>query len=67
MSLSTEVGELFDAVVMDVDHASARIQLSQLPVIGRVDAHRVTPGDVVRVRLVAAEPTARRIEFQRVG
>jgi exoribonuclease R len=67
VSLVAEVGELFDAVVMDVEHGSARIQLSQVPVIGRVDARRVTPGDQIRVRLVAADPTARRIEFQRVG
>jgi exoribonuclease R len=67
VSLADHVGELFDAVVMDVDRASARIQLVQAPVIGRVDAHRVTPGDQIRVRLVAADPKARRIEFQRVG
>ena len=37
-----------------VDRGSARIQLVQAPVIGRVDAHRVTPGDQLRVRCARA-------------
>jgi exoribonuclease R len=67
VSLADRVGELFDAVVIDADRDSARIQLTEVAVIGRVDARRVTPGDQIRVRLVAAEPKARRIAFQRLG
>ena len=60
-------GKDFAAVVTDVDERGARIQLSDLPVVTRVDAHRVTPGDDVRVRLLEAEPERRTIRFQRVA
>lgn len=59
--------EIFPAVVTDVDGRGARIQLGGLPVVARVDAHRVVPGDEVRVRLAAVDPTLRRLTFQRVS
>ncbi len=65
--LQGKEGEIFPAIVTDIDQRGARIQLRDLPVVARVDAHRVGPGDEVRVRLVAADPVRRTIGFQRVG
>ena len=50
--------EAFDAVVTDVDDRGARVQLADLAVVGRVAAHRVQPGDALRVRLESADPAA---------
>jgi len=60
-------GELFDAVVTDIDQRGARIQLVEPAVVARVDAHHVEPGDDVRVRLVEADPAARSVRFERVS
>ena len=60
-------GKDFEAVVTDIDERGARIQLCDLPVVARVDAHRVTPGDDVNVRLIEADPERRTIRFQRVA
>jgi len=60
-------GETFAAVVTDVDDRGARIQLSDPPVVARVAAHRVEPGDTFAVRLVAADPLKRQISFERVN
>ena len=62
------VGQLFAAVVTDLRPGQApRIQLSDLPVIASVKAHDVLPGDAIRVRLTAADPVQRRLEFARVN
>lgn len=58
-------GEQFDAVVTDVDERGVRMQLCALPVVARIVARRVAPGDMMRVRLVAADPVTRKVEFQR--
>jgi VacB/RNase II family 3'-5' exoribonuclease len=60
-------GEMFDAVVTDVDDRGARIQLCEPAVVARVGANRVVPGDELRVRLVSCDPSARRLEFERVN
>jgi len=65
--LESRVGETFEAVVTDLDERGARIQLCALPVVARVEAHKVDPGDMVRVKLIAAEPETRRIAFQRIA
>jgi exoribonuclease R len=65
--LHGQEGRTFDAVVTDVDDRGARVQLTDLAVVGRVGAHRVQPGDRLRVRLERADPASRRIELQRVG
>jgi hypothetical protein len=41
--------------------------LSDLPVVARVDAHGVEPGDTVRVRLTGADPERRAITFVRIN
>ena len=60
-------GETFDAMVVDDDADGTRIQLCEPPVKARVKAHGVHPGDEVRVKLVAADPAARTVQFHRVG
>ncbi|HMI41192.1 MAG TPA: RNB domain-containing ribonuclease [Sphingomicrobium sp.] len=59
-------GEVFEAVVTDEDERGVRIQLCGLPVVARVVAHHVEPGDWLRVRLTAADPVGRTLSFQRV-
>ena len=49
-------GEVFDAVITDIDERGARMQLCDLPVAARVAAPAAGPGDALRVRLVSADP-----------
>ena len=65
--LSGHVGRVFDAVVTDTDDRGARIQLCDPAVVTRVSAHRVHPGDEVKVRLVEADPQRRLVSFERVS
>jgi VacB/RNase II family 3'-5' exoribonuclease len=60
-------GDLFEAVVTDVDDRGARIQLCDPAVVARVSANDVVPGDDVRVRLVSSDPVSRRLQFERVN
>jgi exoribonuclease R len=60
-------GEVFSAVVTDVDERGVRIQLCAVPIVVRVGAHRVEPGDAIEVRLVAADPDRRAVSFQRIA
>lgn len=64
--LQPRLGEVMDAVATDLDDRGARIQLRDAPVVARVDAHHVAPGDPLRVRLIEANPDQRSIRFQRV-
>ena len=65
--LKGSIGQILPAVVTDVDERGARIQLCDLPVVARVAAHGVGPGDVFQVRLVAADPEQRSVSFQRIN
>ena len=65
--LSGREGEVFDAVVVDEDRRGVVIQVVDPAVLARVEAHRVDPGDDVRVRLTAVDVPSRHIEFTRVG
>jgi len=60
-------GRAFPAIVTDIDERGARMQLRDQPVVARVDAHGVEPGDAISVRLVATDPDRRMINFQRVA
>jgi hypothetical protein len=60
-------GELFPAIVTDVDDRGVRMQLCGLPVVARVDANGVEPGDQLDVRLTAADPDQRTLTFQRLS
>lgn len=60
-------GQLFDAVVIDLDERGARIQFKDLPVLARTDANNVEPGSVIRVVLAEADPDRRALAFKRVA
>ncbi len=65
--LSGQVQRTFAAVVTDVDERGARIQLCELPVMSRLDAHHVEPGDDVRVRVVSTDIPHREAKLERVA
>lgn len=65
--LSGREGESFAAVVTDVDEVGARMQLCDVPVLARVTAHSVSPGEKLTVRLVSADPVKRQISFARIA
>ncbi len=64
--LANHEGETFGAVITDISESGARIQLTDLPIVARTKAHGVIPGEAIRVRLIAADPLRRALEFQRV-
>lgn len=65
--LSAQTERTFEAVVTDVDERGARIQLCKLPVVSRLDAHNVEPGDDLRVRVVSTDIPTRVAKFERVA
>jgi exoribonuclease R len=65
--LSGQVQRTFSAVVTDVDERGAHIQLCDLPVVSRIDAHHVEPGDDVRVRVVSTDIPGRQAKLERVA
>ncbi|MBU3993663.1 MAG: RNB domain-containing ribonuclease [Alphaproteobacteria bacterium] len=65
--LAGQEGTRFAAVVTDLSGNGARIQLCDLPVVARVAADGVQPGDALNVRLVAANPERRTLQFEQVG
>ena len=64
--LKDRVGEIFDAVVTDVDQRGPRIQLCGAPVVSRLKQGNVASGDTIKVRLDVADPETRKIEFSLV-
>lgn len=65
--LQPHIGEVMAAVATDIDERGARFQLRDMPVVARVDAHHIAPGQVLQVRLTAADPAHRQISFARVS
>jgi VacB/RNase II family 3'-5' exoribonuclease len=65
--LNGRVGAIFAAVVTDVDERGTRVQLIDLPVVTRIVAHGVTPGEALRVQLLTVDLARRSAEFKRVG
>ncbi len=65
--LAGRVGDVFDAVVVDEDHRGTLIQLVDPAVLAHVTAHRVDPGETIRVRLAAVDVHARTTEFHRLS
>ncbi|KQN25060.1 ribonuclease [Sphingomonas sp. Leaf33] len=56
-------GDAFTAVATDVDDRGVRVRLCDLPILARVDATGVAPGETLTVRLTGVDTTARRITF----
>ena len=67
VTLAGHEGEVFNAVVTDEDERGARIQLCDFAVVARVQAHGVSPGDGVQVRLISADLAKRQLSFERVS
>ncbi len=65
--LNGKTGEIFSAVVTDKDERGTRIQLHDIAVVARIDAHSVAPGDSIRVRLTGVDINKRTADFERVG
>ncbi|MEQ1497417.1 MAG: RNB domain-containing ribonuclease [Novosphingobium sp.] len=65
--LAGREGESFAAVVTQIDEAGVRIQLCDLPVVARTNAHSVKPGQPITVRLDAADPARRIVGFSRIA
>lgn len=65
--LRDSVGRSFDAVVLDDDVEATTVALGDVAVIAKVHARSVTPGDELRVKVVAVDVERRKIELQRVS
>lgn len=65
--LKGQTQRTFAAVVTDVDDRGARFQMCDLPVVARVDAQHLSPGDDLRVRLLSADIPSRAAKFERVA
>lgn len=63
--LEDRIGDRFSAVITDSDERGDRVQLCELPVVARLEAGRVVPGDAITLRLQSADPGTRRIAFSR--
>jgi exoribonuclease R len=60
-------GETFSAIVTDIDERGAHIQLCDLPIVARVNASHVTPGQEVSVRVREADPQRPPATFDRIA
>jgi exoribonuclease R len=64
--LNGSEGKVFAAIVTDTDDRGARMQLQDEPIVARVAAHDVHPGDRITVRLISTDSDRRFIAFERV-
>jgi exoribonuclease R len=65
--LSAQTQRTLTAVVTDVDDRGSRIQLSNLPVVTRIAANHVAPGDEIRVRVLSTDIPTRTAKLERVA
>jgi exoribonuclease R len=65
--LVDRIGEILPATVVDIDDGHATVLVPSPPVIARLDGDGLVLGAEVQVRVAAADPTQRRVEFARVG
>jgi exoribonuclease R len=64
--LRDQIGREFDATVLRSDAAGADVFLTDPPVIAKCEGDGLPEGGHVRVRLVEADTTERRVRFERV-
>jgi exoribonuclease R len=60
-------GQVFPAVVIDEGEWGIEFQIADPAVVGRVPAHRVDPGDEIRVRVVSVDVVTADVVFERVA
>ncbi len=65
--LHGQEGEVFPAVVTTVDQRGLRLQLRDLPIVATMAGPAAEPGDKLEVRLVAADPRRRLVNFEPAG
>ena len=65
--LAGREGEIFDAVVIDEGDWGVEVQIADPPVLVRLSARRVDPGDDIRVRLDSVDLDRREVGFDRVS
>jgi VacB/RNase II family 3'-5' exoribonuclease len=65
--LEDKVGQIFSAIVTDVDERGLRIQLRDFPIVSRLgewsEGGAAKPGDLIEVKLASAVPATRTITF----
>ena len=57
------VGEVFTGTVVDVNDRGSTVQLTGPPIIAKLDDAMAKLGEAISVKLVAADPERRRVEF----
>ncbi|HEV8559500.1 MAG TPA: RNB domain-containing ribonuclease [Actinophytocola sp.] len=65
--LGDQIGREFDAMVLRSEQGSAEVFLPDPPVIARCEGDGLPEGGRIRVRLVHADATARKVTFERAG
>jgi len=65
--LSTHVGHTFPAIVIDEGDWGIEFQIADPAIVGRVPAHRVDPGDEIRVKVIHVDTVAGEVTYERVA
>jgi exoribonuclease R len=65
--LADHEGHAFPAIVIDEGEWGVEFQIADPAIVGRVPAHRVDPGDEIRVRVVSVDVVAAEVVFERVA
>ena len=65
--LAGREGQVLPAVVLDEGDWGVEFQIADPAVIGRVHAHRIDPGDEIRVRVVKVDVVAGEVQYERVA
>lgn len=65
--LATHEGHTFPAIVIDEGEWGVEFQIADPAIVGRVAAHRVDPGDEIRVKVVEVDIDAARVTYERVA
>lgn len=65
--LAGREGQVLPAVVLDEGDWGVEFQIADPAVIGRVHAHRIDPGDEIRVRVLNVDVVAGEVQYERVA
>jgi exoribonuclease R len=65
--LAGREGHNFPAIVIDEGEWGVEFQIADPAIVGRVPAHRVDPGDEIRVRVVSVDVVTAEVVFERVA
>jgi exoribonuclease R len=65
--LQPSIGKIFTAIVTDADARSAQIQLQDVPIVARLAATNLKPGDTLNVKLTDVSTEKRTLAFDLAG